>query len=91
MAQLLIDKGADKNIKDDDGKKPIDWANSSEMKALLGGQDGSGKRSSYQSFLKSNTIAVARVLPLGFAFLPKMKPDAKMIFSFWRKYSETPE
>ena len=44
MAQLLIDNGADKNIKDNWGRKPIDRANSSEMKALLGGQDGSGKR-----------------------------------------------
>ena len=44
VAQLLIDNGADKNIKDDLGKKPIDWARSSKMKKLLGGQDGSGKR-----------------------------------------------
>ena len=40
----MIDNGADKNIKDNKGRKPIDRANSSEMKALLGGQDRSGKR-----------------------------------------------
>ena len=44
VAQLLIDNGADKNTKDIFGQKPIVYAKSSEMKALLGGQDGSGKR-----------------------------------------------
>ena len=44
VAQLLIDNGADKNVKDNYGEKPIDYAKSSEMKKLLGGQDGSGKR-----------------------------------------------
>ena len=40
VAQLLIDNGADKNIKDNKGgRKPIDIAKSSEMKKLLGGQD----------------------------------------------------
>ena len=43
VAQLLIDNGADKNIKDTSGRKPIDRAYSSEMKKLLGGQDQSGK------------------------------------------------
>ena len=39
VAQLLIDNGADKNTKDIFGQKPIVYAKSSEMKALLGGQD----------------------------------------------------
>ena len=43
MAQLLIDNGANKNIRDNKGRKPIDMAYTSEMKALLGGQDRSGK------------------------------------------------
>ena len=43
MAQLLIDNGADKNVKDNDGEKPIDKAKSFEMFQLLGGRDQSGK------------------------------------------------
>ena len=34
VAQLLIDNGADKNIKDTSGRKPIDRAYSSEMKQV---------------------------------------------------------
>ena len=67
MAQLLIDNGAEKNIEDDDGKKPIDWAKSFEMFQLLGGQDRSGKCLEFLKFLKSNLVTVARVLPLYFA------------------------
>ena len=47
VAQLLIDNGADKNIRTNKGIKPIDSARIfgySEMVALLSGQDGSGKR-----------------------------------------------
>ena len=43
VAQLLIDNGADKNIKDMVGRKPIEYSKSSQMNALLHGQDGSGK------------------------------------------------
>jgi len=41
LARLLIDNGADKNIKTISGFKPIDYAGSSKMKALLGSHDGS--------------------------------------------------
>ena len=75
-----MDNGADKNIKTDYGKKPIDVARYSEMKALLGGRDQSGKPVlELSKFLKSSLVTLARVLPLGFAFLPRRKPVRKIL------------
>ncbi len=37
IAELLIEKGADVEAKNEWGNTPLDWARSDEMRALLGG------------------------------------------------------
>ena len=44
VAKLLTDNGANKNAKDEEGRKPKDYSKFFEMFQLLGGQDRSGKR-----------------------------------------------
>src|SRR5690606_32549169 len=36
IAQLLLERGADRTVRDKDGKRPADYASSPEMRALLG-------------------------------------------------------
>lgn len=36
IAQLLLERGADRTVRDKDGKRPVDYASSPEMRTLLG-------------------------------------------------------
>jgi len=38
IARLLLARGANRSLKDKDGKRPLDYARSPEMRALLGGE-----------------------------------------------------